>query len=443
MLLIYSEKKTNRLKYTFQTIFNDILGIDIEFTTDKDIFLKHQSEKLNYSSQPMGQEVFFCNVDLLFQVGISSFEVPTGNYNKQKVLFPVKDEASYLPFDPFAASFYLLSRYEEYLSHLKDIHGRYLESQSIAFNNRFLHQPVVNIWAYYIRDILLKKYPDIPFKNRKFTFIPTYDIDIAFSYKAKGLMRSLYGYTKDLLSGNFSTLSYRTAVLLGMKKDPYDTFSYQINLHKRYQLNPIYFILFGKNGPYDKNISINNSSFKELIKHLADYGEVGIHPSYDSDKNQKTLEKELKDLEKVLNQSITSSRQHFLKLNLPDTYHRLINVGIQRDYTMGYAGEIGFRAGICDPFYFYDLDNEVKTKLKIYPLTVMEGTLKDYLKVSTEEAESILFSLIDEVKKVDGTFISLWHNPSLNDHIKEGGWRIPYEKMIAYAFSNQKVSSDD
>ncbi|PID89125.1 MAG: hypothetical protein CSB01_03655 [Bacteroidia bacterium] len=230
-------------------------------------------------------------------------------------------------------------------------------------------------------------------------------------------------------------------VLLGLEKDPYDTFSYQINLHKRYRLKPVYFILFGKNGKYDKNLSINNHTFQDLIKHLADYGEVGIHPSYDSDKSQKILEKEIKDLEKVLKQNIVSSRQHFLKLELPATYQNLISAGIQHDYTMGYVSEIGFRAGICDPFYFYDLDHEVKTKLKIYPLTIMEGTLKDYQKISVEEAENILFNLIDEVKKVDGTFISLWHNPSLNDSIKEGGWRIPYEKMIKYVFTEREKES--
>jgi hypothetical protein len=41
--------------------------------------------------------------------------------------------------------------------------------------------------------------------------------------------------------------------------------------------------------------------------------------------------------------------------------------------------------------------------------------------------------LIDQVKRVDGTFISLWHNDSLNDQKLWKGWRRIYEEMIQYA----------
>jgi len=118
---------------------------------------------------------------------------------------------------------------------------------------------------------------------------------------------------------------------------------------------------------------------------------------------------------------------------LPDTYRDLIELDIQEDYTMGYASDYGFRAGLCTPFFFYDLDLEVETSLKIFPFALMEGTLKYYQKVSPEKAMEHIRPLIDEVKKVNGCFISLWHNDSMNDLGTWKGWQKVYLEMVEYA----------
>lgn len=433
MLLIYTHKDSNRLQYTLKTIFGQILGVEYNHTTQKDEFLRYQGPKMNYSPKPFSKEIFFCSVELLFQKGIENFTIQTLNYEGAKAPFPVYDDKSHLPFDPLAASFYMLSRYEEYLPYKGDEHGRFNAHDSIAYRYRFLRKPVVNIWAYQIKKILKKRFPQLVFKKRKFRFIPTYDIDIAFSYRSKGFMRSLGGYLRDIYTGDFKDLLHRSQVLMGMRPDPYDTYSYQINQHKKYNLDAIYFILFGKYGKYDKNLSVNNKRFQVLIKHIADYAEVGIHPSYASAKNPEQLKDEINKLAQVLKKEVKSSRMHFLKVDLPDTYRNLISMEITDDYSMGFASEPGFRAGTCDTFNFYDLDLDTETNLQVHPFTVMEGTLRDYKGIQPNEAIQYIKPLIDEVKAVDGTLISLWHNPSLNDHIAEGGWRKPYEDMIKYA----------
>lgn len=433
MLLIYSDKDSNRLQYTLRMLFGNILGVEYNHTTQKEKFLRYQGPKLNYSPKAFSKEIFFKRVDLLFQKSIESFTIQTLDYEGSKAPFPVYDNTSYLPFDPFAASFYMLARYEEYLPYRKDEHGRFNARDSIAYRYRFLKKPVVNIWAYQIRKILKKRFPNLIFKKRKFKFIPTYDIDVALSYRSKGFIRSVGGYLKSLSNGEFKDIIHRTQVLLGQKRDPYDTYSYQINMHKKYGLDPIYFILFGKFGKYDKNLSVNNKRFQVLIKHLADYAELGIHPSYASSDNADLLRDEINKLSQVLNKEIKSSRMHYLKMDLPTTYRNLIHMEITDDYTMGFASELGFRAGTCDAFNFYDLDMETETNLRIHPFSIMEGTLRDYKGIQASEAIQYIKPLIDEVKSVDGTLISLWHNPSLNDNINEGGWRKPYEDMIKYA----------
>ncbi|HKK09299.1 MAG TPA: polysaccharide deacetylase family protein, partial [Bacteroidales bacterium] len=381
--------------------------------------------------------------NLLFENEIDNGEVSTIEFEGSKALFPVKDEKSFLPFDPFAASFYLLSRYEEYLPHKKDEHGRFHAHESIAWKNRFLKKPVVNIWAYHIKKILQKRFPGLKFKKRKFKFIPTYDIDIAFSYRSKGFVRTTGGYLNDLYRGQWKNLVLRTKAITGASPDPYDTFSYQINLHKRFNLNAIYFFLFGNYSRYDKNISVNNKRYQHLIKHISDYAQVGVHPSYVSQDDFDQLKKEVSKLSTVLKREIKDSRQHYLRLDLPTTYRNLQALEITNDYTMGYAAEPGFRAGTCDPFYFYDLDLEIETKLRVHPFTIMDGTLIDYQKIKPQDAKQVIKPLIEEVKAVDGTFISLWHNHSLNPDSIYGNWREVYEELVEIALGMEKEDTTE
>jgi hypothetical protein len=100
---------------------------------------------------------------------------------------------------------------------------------------------------------------------------------------------------------------------------------------------------------------------------------------------------------------------------------------------MGYAAQPGFRASICSSFNFFDLDMDTETKLRVHPFTFMEGTLRDYMDVNASKAMTLIKPLIDEVKAVNGTFISLWHNESLSNTGRWLGWDKVYEDMIIEA----------
>jgi hypothetical protein len=240
----------------------------------------------------------------------------------------------------------------------------------------------------------------------------------------------LGGFARDITQFDFQELKQRWAVISGQKNDPFDSFEFQLRLQKKYKLHPKYFILFAENGFNDKNINTRNPAFQQLIKHLADYAEVGIHPSYGSFQNKAKLRSEIKNLSAVLNREVTQSRQHFLRLRLPITYQHLIDLDITDDYSMGYASQPGFRAGIANSFLFYDLDHDVPTNLMIHPITLMDGTLRDYMKQDVDEAISTTQELNATVRAVGGTFVTLWHNESLSDEKRWKGWRSVYEKII-------------
>ncbi|MCK5840160.1 MAG: polysaccharide deacetylase family protein [Bacteroidales bacterium] len=435
MTLIYTHKKTKRVEYIFNLVLNQLLGLEYNLTTDKEVFLNFEGVKFSYSTSPLGTELFFGAVDLLFETGIKTQEFSFIDFDGDKAFYLVYEKASVFPFDPFAASFFLVSRFEEYLPHREDEHNRFRAQESCAFKNDFLHKPLVNIWSQKIREVLTKKFPELKLKEKQYQFIPTIDVDAAFAYRLKGFFRTAGGYMRALLKMDFAEILERTRVLAGLEPDPFDTFAYQLELHKKQKLNPIYFFLLADYGVNDKNIPHYNRKFQVLIKFIADYADIGIHPSYGSFQYPAKLKAEVQRLSAIVNKEIINSRQHFLRVVLPTTYRTLISLDITNDFSMGYASEPGFRAGICSPFYFYDLDLESETKLLLHPFTVMDGTLRDYQDHSTEEAIKIIKSLIDEVKAVNGTFISLWHNDSLSNAHRWSGWRNVYEELVAYARS--------
>ncbi len=225
-------------------------------------------------------------------------------------------------------------------------------------------------------------------------------------------------------------LKEKINVLLNKNQDPYDTYDYQFNIHKKFSIRPIYFFLLADYGLNDKNISIKNKPFQSLIKSIADYYDIGIHPSYASNTVKEKLLTEIKRLQEITHKNITKSRQHFLKLTLPSTYRDLIDNDIKNDYSMGYASKTGFRASICSPYHFYDLDTEMETELMIHPFCIMEGTYQYYEKTSPDKALEEIKEIIYVIKKVDGTFISVFHNESLSDKGIWKGWRNVYEKML-------------
>ncbi|CAM1361822.1 conserved hypothetical protein [Tenacibaculum litoreum] len=429
MILIYTHKVTPRVRYIFKHIFTRILQVQIDFTGKVEEFVAYNGPKFSYTNVPLGKEFFVQSNELLFQQGVKDVEIIIQKWDEVPCFFPAV-EASEIPFDIFAASFFLISRYEEYLPHIKDKHGRFTASESIAYQNGFLEKPLVDIWAYKFLETLKQKFPDFEHTTRKFEYISTIDVDNAYAYKYKSFIRTLGGFLKDISQFKIFTIWDRFAVLFNIKKDPFDTFQRVIELKKNYNVRTIFFFLIGDYTTFDTNVSASKRKFKLLIKDMVDYARVGLHPSYYTMNNPVMLKKEKERLEAITNIPIKRSRQHYLRVSLPETYQQLIDLEIEEDYSMGYATHVGFRASTCTPFYFYDLDFEIQTPLKIFPFAVMDATLNDYMKLTPKQSLGKIRDLKNEVKAVNGTFITVFHNESLSNYLRWRGWSRLYNSML-------------
>jgi hypothetical protein len=430
MLLIYSAEITNRLEYIFELIFTHLYGIKIQYTSDIIAFQNHPGPLLNYSQTHLPGIPFFFATPLLFENSIRSVEVTYKNSDEVVKLFLHANHKSLTDYDPFAASFYLVSRYEEYLPFQPDPFGNFEADQSIAYKLKFIHRPVVNIWAGKMVAILHEQYPSLEINQPAFDFISTFDVDVAFAYIHKGALRNLGGLLKKLSGFRFREFSDRLLTLAGKKKDIYDTYDWIREDIQKHQYKNIFFFNMGDHAAYDKNPAYTNPAFQKVITGVASFAKTGIHPSFASNTSGDKLKEEIKRLSEIIQKKIVYSRQHYLKLELPVTYLKLIEQGIEEDYTMGYNTCPGFRAGVCSPFYFYDLVKEEKTNLKLYPVTYMEGTLNQELLQSPGEAITTIHALFDEVVAVKGCFISIWHNSTISETGIWKGWRKVYEEMI-------------
>lgn len=427
-IIFYSAQNSNRLQYIIQLVFTETLGWDVFFTQNETTYLDSTLPKVQYGDLKISDDGYFIEAinSLIFE----------------SIIIKRNFEKEFHQLDIFSKIFVMVSRYEEYIADpsVFDHHQRFPASQSFASKLNILRQPIGNQWIINFKNDLIQKYPDLKKSspNTEFGLQLTYDIDQAWAFKNKGFLRNIGGTLRDFFQLNLKNAFNRVAVILSISNDPEYTFDYIDRLHKKYEgkINtPIFFWLLGDYGEFDKNIAWENKSLQRLIRRISKKYHVGIHPSYASNANFSILKNEIARLNLITqspNHPIISSRQHYLKLTFPDTYHRLIQTGIQEDYSMGYADDIGFRAGIATPFYWYDLENEQVTNLKIHSFQVMEVTLMEYLKLTPEEAIEQVKPLIAATKAVGGTFTTLWHNSTLSKNENDNWWEV-YEKIIEEA----------
>lgn len=419
---IYCPSAGVRHNFVFKLLFIELLGISYTVCDSTvDCHINYSDEKsTSPSCVPHG---------LLSEHNIKKVATDIEPWEDTHCFF--RTDGDLLPFDIFAASFYLVARYEEYLPYQADDHNRFPASASLLVRHKLIQEPLVNIWALKLKSIVYSAFPNLHFAPRKFEYLSTIDIDQAWKFKYKGALRSVLGTFRDLKEGKWENLKERWPVLLGLKKDPFrQAFDWHYDREQRYALEPIYFILIGDYGQYDKNTDYKNRRFQQLIKSLDHDEMLGIHPSYQSNFDDDTVKIEVDRLRASLNRQITRSRQHFLMHTMPETYRTLLASGITEDHTMGYSTHLGFRAGIAAPFYWFDLEKNETTDLKLIPFCAMDITPLYYRGESPNEAINTLEQLLLKVNNVGGLFVSLWHNESFSETERWKGWSRVYDAML-------------
>ncbi len=435
MITIYTPYITARVQYIVHHIFQDMLGIDCQILDEKEPFLKQSGCCINYSHANLNKGLWIHPHSLLSETEIKEQIIEMDTWHSFPCFFLQKKGD--IPFDIFAASFYLITRYEEYIDDRVDKHGRYVAENSLAYKEDFLQTPLVDRWVAELKKLLSFDENAINYEPRTFRLISTFDVDHPFLYRNKGIIKNLVGGIINLARGNFNGLKERVLTQLHLCEDPYIQALKNIDqLHLQQDKEYFIFVLMGKYGKNDRRTIYPMRKYYKYLQSLFNV-RFGLHPSYQASFDVNLIKEEKASLEKILNCEIKRNRQHFLRMKFPNTYKGLDTLDFIEDFTLVYPSQPGFRASTSIPFHFFDLTSNQSTFLLVRPTICMDVTFISYLSLSPGESLRKIKKLAMECYISGGDFTMLWHNSTLS-----GGdnnlWYKVFTESFLYALSLEK-----
>ena len=381
--LFYVQQAGPRLEYILSVLFDGKFAI----TQDVSTFISFEGPKLQYTQEKIFQDTIHIQPQgILFNSTIQPINFECSMWNEVPIFFQGQGD---IPFDLPGAAFYLITRYEEYLSFEPDEIGRYPHTASIAFQENFLSKPIIQHWV-----ALLKKkignhfFQSIPHKP---LWVPGYDADILFKYQFQSSFTSMGKFVRNLWEGNSDELLLQWKVMRGRIPDPFDIWEQLWHFCENEKIVPRFFFSGNEQQhDFDKQTSFRHPKVSAIIKGCQQHGKLGWHPSFQCSASKPKMEKELAQFQSVAPEKIIDVRFHYLRFTLPQSYRWLLDLGIENDYSMGYGAVNGFRASYSDPFFWFDLERNQVTSLRIHPFCFMDSTCYFHLQSTPED--SFLFA---------------------------------------------------
>jgi len=440
MKVIIPNNNIEEREYIIDILLNEFLGLDyrleIKDTKNYEIILKNSNkliiEDLFFSQFPkeleylneknISQKIEFAKNEFIVEDDIPII------YGNEKI--EIKNNQIICGIDIFASSFFMLSRWEEYVKKERDNHNRFPAYASLAYKNNFLERPIVNEYVEMLKNMFLYLGLKQNLKTRNYQLILTHDVDVAYKYssilsgsreivgdiiKRKNLVLALNNFSNKILAH------------LKLKKDPFDTYDYLMDISEKVGVKSYFFLHSSSSAKQDIN---NDKYLKKVgykIKKRGHY--LGYHPSFNAYNNFELFIKDKEKIENMIEQKLDIGRAHFLRFEVPTTWQIWEDAKMKWDSSLSYADKEGFRCGVCYSYSVFDIITRKKLNLKEKPLIVMEGSFTTYQpNITPQEMEHKIKYLIDKVKKYNGEFVFLWHNSSFGGSWKRFEWI--YENVL-------------
>lgn len=428
MLHVLLETPSPRARYVVRHVFERMLGWPVVFAGSLEELLSSEGPRLSYG-RTLVQGAFHVPASK-WPDGTEGVTTPppSSGTGRDLLLFPIG-----VDFDVFAAIFFLISLEEEYTLTKRDEHGRIASEEMLLVRSRASDFPIVDIWVLHLADRLRAMFPTLPAPVRVYRHVLTVDIDNGLKYAARSWQRAMGASAKDLAAGRATRFFERWNVRVGRTEDPYATFVDRLAQVRDKVDRMIAFVLTRGEGRFDHAARIDHPVFVDLLKRLAVLSEIGLHPSYESSRDERIIAREREQLGKVTGRSITTTRQHFLRWRMPDTFRALIANGFTEDHSIGFSDRIGFRAGTCTPFPWYDLERDEETQLMLYPFAVMDSALANSTGEGLQKAVGDMKLLSNAVREVNGSFVSVWHDRFLSGHEEFKGGPEAMRELVDHA----------
>ena len=427
MILIYCNKNSPRIEYTFNHIFKLILNKDFSITNSKSEFIDFKGYKFSYANAPISEELFFQSNGLLEERGLENHEIIIFEWDNLKCFFKVGQKSA-IPFDIFSAIFFLLSRYEEYMPHSSNNHSQFSHLESVAYKENFLEIPLIDFWIEKLISVLENKIKlkcKIDSKNQIASIIIS--SLRPYKYTNKYPFESFMIWFKNLFMLNLWEVIEHLLVLLKIKIDPWEIDDYIKDLLLDSKNKVFFFFSFSSESFFRDETPKTNENFKKYIKDVHDNFEIGLLPSNNALKKLKTFELENFNISKLIHIKIDKILlQEGLK-KISEDYKNSFSLDYANDFSMGYVDAFGYRASTSSSFFFYDLSNEIKTKLLVTPF-VAHHRLID--KININEVIDKIQKFKEIAKRFSGSFSIILNNEIFENSVRNGKRRLHFISII-------------
>jgi hypothetical protein len=305
-----------------------------------------------------------------------------------------------------------LSRWEELLDTPRDAHGRFQAQSSIAWAGGFLSRPIVDEYGLAFEQAMELLYPTWKKTERRLRIKVSHDADhigvpfrwrttVRHSVRSRAPLNSVRDVS-SVLSGSVEPAELRSVREIA-------------TVSMKHGLSSAIYWKAGAPGPMDSGYDPRHKRVRAVIRWLRVIGaESGVQPGYSTFRSPERLRREIVVLRDVLGEQPLGGRQHYLRW-VPDTWIDWETCGMAYDSTVGFAEQIGFRAGTCVPYRPWLFPLNRQADLLEIPLVTMDRTLLAYMGLSKDQAISEVKAIVARCRSVGGVFTILWHNDAYLD----------------------------
>jgi peptidoglycan/xylan/chitin deacetylase (PgdA/CDA1 family) len=274
-------------------------------------------------------------------------------------------------------------------------------------------------------------------RGARFAVALTHDVDTPWRWTRVGVRGAAARLKSHALAGR-GRAALREARALShvpvhriRRTDPNWCFERVLAIERERQTSSTFFVLAGHRHAADGASPETYDRLRpRLVETLASGGaEIGLHGSYTAANDPDLLGEERDALEELAG-PVAGQRYHYLRLDPHANLAGLERLGFRYDSSLGYAGAVGFRAGIAQPFRPWDPERDRPLDLVEIPLAVMDASFDDrYLGLSAREAEPHVRRLLEDAAERGGGFAILWHTDRF-DRASSGSWDRLYQRIL-------------
>ncbi len=330
--------------------------------------------------------------------------------------------------DYLSSIFYMLNCVQEYGNFIPDRYGRFPYEASYQKHFGVVRE---NLVQHYIEALLAPFDPeqkDFLKVSKKSRIVLTHDIDSLFGSFPQD-------WASTLKKGNINSFLHLVfSQLTQLKNRPiWNTIEDILEIEEEFGFSSIFFWLPVKGrSPMDRQIKnadyhITSDEVRRLMQIIKEKGSVnGLHKSA----SHYTFNEEFHLLPPDSYSPI--NRFHFLRFSVKEDFP-VLDRCVKQDYSLGFAEEIGFRNSYGKPFQPFGVLSNRPFRFIEVPLNIMDRTLRNYKRLSPEEAAEEAISFIKK-QRTDAVISILWHNQFFTPY-KFNGWRDAYRKILEYCKS--------